>query len=397
MENLKSLLKRAQDGDLEAFSGIVIRFQDMAVGYAYSILGDFHLAEDVAQEAFIEVYCCLSRISNPDTFPGWFRKIVFKHCDRFIRGKRIKLVPLEAAVNVPSREKGPSEIVLEQDLKNNVLQAIQALPESQRTVTTLFYINGYSQNEISDFLEIPVTTVKKRLQYSRKHLKKRMVKMVQDTLHENRPSRDGKFVDSVKKTLVVGRKPVVGQVLGKNFGAFVGGGLRANPPSVVEADIQQQIEQLSQTPENNWRWWQFSDDLIIEKSPADAETIYTIYYLPQRRWRVVQHHKGGASYFGEELSWYISITDITYESAHNCWLVTDRLVQAMIGRDERRHSIMNLDRIAEAFEKELITKNQVVQILRDTQALVDLIRSGNFPPPEIEECQRLWLESSLGK
>ncbi|MFQ6043858.1 MAG: RNA polymerase sigma factor, partial [Candidatus Poribacteria bacterium] len=386
MENLKSLIKRAQDGDLEAFSGIVIRFQDMAVGYAYSILGDFQLAEDAAQEAFIEVYHCLLRISNPDTFSGLFRKIIFKHCNRLTRGKRIKTVPLEAAIEAPSREKGPSDVVLEQELKDSVFQAIQALPESQRTVTMLFYINGYSQNEISDFLEIPVTTVKKRLQYSRKRLKERMIKMVQDTIHENRPSRDGQFVDTVKKTLVVGSKPVVGSVFGKNFGAFVGKGLKASPPSVVEADIQQKLEQFSQTPEDNWLWWQLSDDLIIEKSPADADTIYTIYYLPQRRWKVVRHNKGGA-YFGEELSWYIYIADITYEPAYDCWLVTDLLTQVMVGKDERRHSVMNLDRLAEAFEKELITKNQVVQILRDTQALVDLIRSGNFPPPEIEECQ----------
>ena len=205
MENLKSLIKRAQDGDLEAFSGIVIRFQDMfatltdafglrAVGYAYSILGDFHLAEDAAQEAFIEVYRCLSRVHNSDTFPGWFRKIVFKHCNRLTRGKRVKVVPLEAALELPSREKGPSEAVLEQDLKDNVLQAIQTLPESQRTVTMLFYINGYSQNEISDFHEIPLTTVKKRLQYSRKRLKERMIKMVHDTLHHNPPSTKPKKV-----------------------------------------------------------------------------------------------------------------------------------------------------------------------------------------------------------
>ncbi len=197
MENLKSLIKKAQDGDLEAFGRIAWRFQDMAVGYAYSILGDFHLAEDAAQEAFIETYCCLSRISNPDTFPGWFRKIVFKHCDRLTRGKRVEIVPLEAAVEVPSREKGPSEIVLEQDLKDSVFQAIQALPENQRIVTTLFYINGYSQNEVSDFLDIPVTTVKKRLQYSRKRLKERMIKMVQERLHENRPSRDEQFVKTI--------------------------------------------------------------------------------------------------------------------------------------------------------------------------------------------------------
>jgi len=197
MENLKSLIKKAQDSDLEAFGRIVRRFQDMAVGYAYSILGDFHLAEDAAQEAFIETYRCLSRISNPDTFPGWFRRIVFKHCDRITRGKRVESVPLETAVEVPSGEKGPAEIVLEQELKDSVLAAIQSLPENQRIVTTLFYINGYSQNEISDFLGIPVTTVKKRLQYSRKRLKERMIKMVQDTLHENRPSKDEQFADTV--------------------------------------------------------------------------------------------------------------------------------------------------------------------------------------------------------
>ena len=48
---------------------------------------------------------------------------------------------------------------------------------------------------------------------------------------------------------------------------------------------------------------------------------------------------------------------------------------------------------AEVFEVELISKHKLVQILRDTQALIDLIRSGNFPPREIEECQRFWIES----
>ena len=43
MEELGSLISRAQAGDLDAYGSIVQRFQDMAVGYAYSILGDFHL------------------------------------------------------------------------------------------------------------------------------------------------------------------------------------------------------------------------------------------------------------------------------------------------------------------------------------------------------------------
>lgn len=56
MEDLKTLVIRSRSGDLDAYGEIVRRFQDMAYGYAYSVLGDFHLAQDVAQEAFIQAY-----------------------------------------------------------------------------------------------------------------------------------------------------------------------------------------------------------------------------------------------------------------------------------------------------------------------------------------------------
>lgn len=154
MEELKALIHRAQDGNSEAFGIIVQRFQDMAVGYAYSILSDFHLAEDAAQEAFIEAYRCLPKLRKPDAFSSWFRKIVFKHCDRIIRRKRIETCPLEEVNEVSSLEKGPPEIVEEKEMKTDVLKAIAMLPEKERMVTTLFYINGYSQKEIGEFLGV---------------------------------------------------------------------------------------------------------------------------------------------------------------------------------------------------------------------------------------------------
>ena len=64
MEALETLIAQARDNDLEAYSEIVRRFQDMAVGYAYSVLRDFHLAEDVAQGAFIKAYSCLSKLGS---------------------------------------------------------------------------------------------------------------------------------------------------------------------------------------------------------------------------------------------------------------------------------------------------------------------------------------------
>ena len=95
MADLKSLIILAQAGDLDAFGKIVQQFQDMAVGYAYSILGDFQLAEDAAQEAFIAAYRDVRTLRIPEAFPSWFKKIIFKHCDRFKRRKRFETLPVE--------------------------------------------------------------------------------------------------------------------------------------------------------------------------------------------------------------------------------------------------------------------------------------------------------------
>ena len=82
---LSSLVIRAQTGDRIAYDDIVRRFQDMAVGYASALLGDFHLAEDAAQEAFVGAWTELPRLREPAAFPGWFKRIVFMRCSRFLR------------------------------------------------------------------------------------------------------------------------------------------------------------------------------------------------------------------------------------------------------------------------------------------------------------------------
>ena len=75
-------------------------------------------------------------------------------------------------------------------MMDRVLAAIRSLPDGQRMATTLFYINGYSYNEVADFLEVPVSTVKKRLYDSRSKLKERVIAMVKDTLKKSAPDDD---------------------------------------------------------------------------------------------------------------------------------------------------------------------------------------------------------------
>src|SRR5438128_8280537 len=124
-EELISTVQRAQAGDLEAFGWIVRRFQDMAVGYAAPVLGDFHLAEDAAQEAFLEVWRDLAQLREPVAFAGWLRKIVFKQCDRLTRGKRVATVPMEAAGDLAAPQLGPAEMAERRELREAGRQAVR--------------------------------------------------------------------------------------------------------------------------------------------------------------------------------------------------------------------------------------------------------------------------------
>src|SRR5579871_2286386 len=129
---LQALVIAAQAGDLEAFGHIVRRFQGTAYAGAYAVVGDAQLAEDVAQEAFMEAYANLPMLRDPAAFPGWFRRIIFKQSDRLIRGKRVSTMPLDITIDVPVMELNPSLLVERREMSARVWQAVEALPEHER-------------------------------------------------------------------------------------------------------------------------------------------------------------------------------------------------------------------------------------------------------------------------
>ena len=199
---IQALVIAAQAGDLEAFGEIVRRFQVMAYAGAYAVVGDAQLAEDVAQEAFMEAYANLPKLREPAAFPGWFRRIIFKQGDRLIRGKYIATTPLDTAMDLPVMELNPSLLVEKREINAKVWRAVEALPEHEWLVTVLFYSTGYALKEIAAFLEVPVTTVKKRLYSARQRLKDDLLEYVRESLHESRPAGIESFPARVQLLIV---------------------------------------------------------------------------------------------------------------------------------------------------------------------------------------------------
>lgn len=198
MDDLSTLVKAAQTGDKGAFGQIVRQFQDMAYAVGYAMLGEPQLAQDAAQDAFLDAYLCLPSLREPAAFPGWFRRIVVKHSDRQIRKERVIHLPFDETLSIPSALPGPEEAFDTQEMNTTVSDAIVSLPPNQRLVVTLFYLDGYAQKEIEDFLEMPVPSIKKHLFIARKRLKEKLMTTLQQELHENRPSQSDVFTTKVK-------------------------------------------------------------------------------------------------------------------------------------------------------------------------------------------------------
>lgn len=199
--DFESVVRRARAGDGSAFTRIVEELQDIAVCYAVSLVGDFSLAEEVAQEAFLKAFLDLRSLKEPKAFLTWFRQIVLTRSSRMTRRKRLSTVALEVATQLESGDPSADDLVNSNRLRAAVRDAIQTLPQSEAAAVTLYYISDYSYREIASFLDVPVSTVKSRLHSARGRLRDRLGSELQDDLRESRPSRNEFFRGKVAEAL----------------------------------------------------------------------------------------------------------------------------------------------------------------------------------------------------
>ncbi|MGH9939887.1 MAG: sigma-70 family RNA polymerase sigma factor, partial [Blastocatellia bacterium] len=235
-QRITSLARAARAGDDLAFAELVRAYQDIAVAYATSILGDYHLAEDAAQEAFVEAYRELASLREPAAFAAWFRTIIFKHCDRIRRRKRHPGAGLEAALEVASPAPSPQESLELHETKVSVWKAIAALSETERAVVLLYYMGEHSTAAIAEFLNVTTNAVKTRLYAARKRLRKHMGH-VEENLNAARPSSDPKFAEKVQRMI----RP---EALKKNDHLFWSPGMGADVWEMFCAAIAGDLEMI---------------------------------------------------------------------------------------------------------------------------------------------------------
>lgn len=176
------LVAGALAGEASAFARLVDRYRDAVCGVAYHHLGSFDDVQDAAQEAFVQAYSSLRQLKDRDKFGPWLRSIAVNTCKQIIRRRKPTLA-LDELDGQSARESDEDRAAV----RLMVRHALERLPDSTRLTVTLSYINGYSHAEVADFLDVPLNTVRSRLQHAKRQLREEMLSMVSDVLSEGKP------------------------------------------------------------------------------------------------------------------------------------------------------------------------------------------------------------------
>jgi RNA polymerase sigma factor (sigma-70 family) len=174
-ELLSELLVRCRAGDESAVAELVRRFRPWAVDFAAALLGgDFHLAEDAVQAAFLITLSRLGELREPNAFAGWFRQIVRTETRRIGRRRGNHVVVEVTDDAAPTDRASPLDAVELDERRAAVRAAIESLPRRASETAALHYLEELEIREVAQRLSIPSGTVKRRLHDAREKLRERL-------------------------------------------------------------------------------------------------------------------------------------------------------------------------------------------------------------------------------
>jgi len=165
-------IDRIRSGDKEAFTGIVDLYKDMVYTICVRMLENEEDAADAAQDVFVKAYRSLKGFREESRFSTWLYRITYNHCISVIR-KKVKVIDLVDEVPESGEAEKPVdglEALGRKERSRHLQQAVDALPETDRVIVTLFYYEELSLEEIAEATGLTNANIRIRLHRSRKRL-----------------------------------------------------------------------------------------------------------------------------------------------------------------------------------------------------------------------------------
>ena len=183
------LIHRILSGDDEAFNLLVRKYEKSVHALVWQKIGDFHHAEEITQDIFLQAYKKLSTLKDPNQLAGWLYAVANRFCIDWMRKQKPAMQSLEdtpvRAIDSLTYERYVSEQRESEATERRyetVEKLLVKLPESERTVMMLYYLSEMRAKEIGIFLGVSVNTIRSRLHRARKRLKTDQELLIQEFL-----------------------------------------------------------------------------------------------------------------------------------------------------------------------------------------------------------------------
>lgn len=167
------LIGRVKQGDGDAMEEIVKRYSNKVYSLAFHITHSSSAAEEIMQEVFLTVISKVGTLENNAYFATWLYRVTTNAAYGYLRKEKkyIEQTPMDEIdhdqiVGFDWSEL-PDDVLLSDESKNIIRQAIDALPESMRTIVIMKDVEGLKNEEIADSLGISLPAVKSRLHRGR--------------------------------------------------------------------------------------------------------------------------------------------------------------------------------------------------------------------------------------
>jgi RNA polymerase sigma-70 factor (ECF subfamily) len=180
------LIARAQEGDNDSFNALITKHQQRAFNYAFRLTRNADEASDVVAESFVRVYNAIGHFKGQSAFSTWLYRIMTNcYLDMKKRDKTRFVVSLDEMIRtkegtmerqVEDTSPTPDMRVEIQERRQSVQNAVAALPEYQRAMVIMYHAENLSYEEISAALDLPLGTVKSRLNRARLNLRELLIK-----------------------------------------------------------------------------------------------------------------------------------------------------------------------------------------------------------------------------
>lgn len=174
MEEEQLWIKQVLAGDKEAYANIINKYKNQLYATVLRMTRNPQDAQDFVQDSFIKVYNNLDKYNASGSFSSWLYRVAINHCMDEFRKKQYTTVKVEIDEQLVVNPNHPEVIFLKTEKSRQLERLVSTLPDDERLIILLRYVNEVNYEEISEIAGVPLSTVRNKLHRAKKKMRETM-------------------------------------------------------------------------------------------------------------------------------------------------------------------------------------------------------------------------------